>query len=1134
MENLDTRFSMRFHSLLNLVTRIALASHLHASTVLLTDSFNSVSTDVSTFNDTLASDQSGSLAPITYTVAGQSQGWQLQHGNGGKMLMAGWHSGLNADLYAGLNRNFAADANLQDLPLKIQFDLNVTGASAPQNWATIAIGSAQNSFVNNPANKFSSLFRLNGGTQQFASGNLVSNGLTWTPAGSTITVILSDTTGVRSAFNGNGSLARIYVNGTPGGHFTLPQMNASDGWIGFEANAAFALYDNLSVSLTDDTEPAIRFSQFPKPLQLYPRNPATGLGNVLMQGEVTGADCTGVSVTVLRNGAPHSILSQPLTYSNGVAPFTIQAPIAAELANYSFQFHVTRNGTNHLVAVANDVVAGDFYLINGQSNAEATIYDGSANGNQSSYLRSFGSRDDSGANVAADRNWYQANGDLLAGSGAVGQWGLRLGRRILDTYGIPVAIINGARGGWPITSFQRNDANHEDLGTNYGRALYRAAQAGGRDHIRAVFWYQGESDNGDADAHDKGWSALRDDWREDYPAIEKIYVFQLHVGCLVNQFDTDLRNRQRLFADRFPDVEIMSTTGAGNTSGNCHYPYTNGYETLADQLYHLVQRDLYGAAPQNDIEPPNPHYAYFSTPGHDQITLVMRNASDTLMFYPGAEADFRLVGSGATVTSATASGSQLILNLSGDAGGATALLYGGHAGAAEPMVSNATGVGLLAFHNLPIHPDLGLPGVPSNLVCLPVSGNRVDVSWSPAARAAEYLVRRDGVVIGKTTETIFTDTTVAPGPAYSYEIAAASPVSTSAWSSPASVSTVPDNVFAFVPEAADFTVLYRLDVPNDLRLGSSLKAPYQVDHSDSLTQPFNRVAYYLELQTSPGQPLKWVYVSCDPFTMDPKLLGVPAKATGAVFHQPVGSVNVHASSGSGVTTGTGLSAGNIEFWGDNYQVTNGYGVPGASDAVYDSGDLIVNNGTYGSMQIFREGQTLFAYNAWGAYTADSGLQSSDDLGIGNPPAGNPDWTFAANSFRHSHKRLYVLVRTDYSAWASSLGLIGGAADDDDDDGISNSAEYAFGTNPKSGSSSQAIVRTVDFATGELTYTRRKQTLTGLNYTVFYSTNLTDWFADTGASQNATDLPETDNESVNVTLSSALLSNTRLFVRIEAQ
>ena len=221
-----------------------------ASTLLLSDNFNTVTTfGVSEFNSHLATDQSGILAPVTYAVAGYDQDYKIQHGNGGYMLLAGWFNSVSLDLYASLNTNFAAYANSYNQPLKVQFDLMLTSASNPNNWATIAIGSSKNAFVNNTTNKFSSLFRLNGGTQQFASGTDVSGGFTWNATNSTITVILSDTNNVGSPFNGNGSVGRIYVNGILAYTRTLSQMTATDGYISSEANGVMAYYDNMSVSV---------------------------------------------------------------------------------------------------------------------------------------------------------------------------------------------------------------------------------------------------------------------------------------------------------------------------------------------------------------------------------------------------------------------------------------------------------------------------------------------------------------------------------------------------------------------------------------------------------------------------------------------------------------------------------------------------------------------------------------------------------------------------------------------------------------------------------------------------------------------------------------------------------------------
>jgi len=47
-------------------------------------------------------------------------------------------------------------------------------------------------------------------------------------------------------------------------------------------------------------------------------------------------------------------------------------------------------------------------------------------------------------------------------------------------------------------------------------------------------------------------------------------------------------------------------------------------------------------------------------------------------------------------------------------------------------------------------------------------------------------------------------------------------------------------------------------------------------------------------------------------------------------------------------------------------------------------------------------QTIFALNHW-----REGQRA--DLGIGNSPTGNPDWTFTANAGNYKFKKLRVLV-----------------------------------------------------------------------------------------------------------------------------
>jgi hypothetical protein len=123
--------------------------------------------------------------------------------------------------------------------------------------------------------------------------------------------------------------------------------------------------------------------------------------------------------------------------------------------------------------------------------------------------------------------------------------------------------------------------------------------------------------------------------------------------------------------------------------------------------------------------------------------------------------------------------------------------------------------------------------------------------------------------------------------------------------------------------------------------------------------------------------------------------------------------------------------------------------------------------------------------------------------------------------------------TDYAGWEPFHSLTGGQTGDDDHDGVPNIDEYAFGRDPKDGASAQPIISLPTPSSGTLTYTRRRPALTSLAFTVWTSDDLTDWTKDAGAAQTVVST-DGDIETVQVTLSSYMLSNSKLFVRISAR
>ncbi|MET7278198.1 sialate O-acetylesterase [Kribbella sp. NPDC005582] len=426
----------------------------------------------------------------------------------------------------------------------------------------------------------------------------------------------------------------------------------------------------------------VSLSEAPQDRQLVPRDTANG-ANVPVAGRITDPNVTEVQLRVSSNGHTD-------TYSSQSRDFRFTPRINAALQEYTFELRALGSGINRVVARRTGVVSGDVYVIQGQSNAEAAKYNGNANVEESPYLRSFGTPTSDAEISGADRVWHYATGDVTVQSGSIGQWAIRMGRRIVDTYKVPVAIVQGAHGGQPISFFQRNDAAPDDLTTNYGRLRTRLKAAGVIGQVRGLLWYQGESDNDNAAVHVAGFRALLADWRADFGSATRYYVNQVRTSPCNNTTSINLREAQRALGD-IDDVVLLSTNGLSGHDG-CHYAYLGGYRDLGDHNFAVIARDLYGG-PAAGVSAPNPASV---TASGSQLVVKLRTG-DPLTVAAGAAADFRVEGSAVTVSSvAYRAGGNLVLTLSGPATGVTALIYQSHIGSG-PWITNAVGSGLLAF-----------------------------------------------------------------------------------------------------------------------------------------------------------------------------------------------------------------------------------------------------------------------------------------------------------------------------------------------------------------------------------------------------------------------------------------------------
>ena len=352
----------------------------------------------------------------------------------------------------------------------------------------------------------------------------------------------------------------------------------------------------------------LEFTEVPEDYRLYARD-VLDSALVTISGKVKkDFDFEALSLKVYKDGVLHDNQKMDLIDNS----FSLLTKINAGLHQFRFELYTHKNKMDSLYMVADSVVCGDAYIITGQSNSHASS---SLSTYSNTYCRSFGVKtgfeayDDAYEKV----RWGSATGNApdLEGVGGwftktpygVGVWGMELMKRIVEEHKVPVCIINGGSGS---SSIEQNMLHPEkpSLETGFGRLAYRVDQAGLKDKVKAILWHQGETNSNFDKNHERyseNFDQLLTDWKRVYMGLEKVYLFQLHPGC-GGDYQSELRETQNQIAERYPIVDIMSTTGVTGHDG-CHFSY-EGYLEFADRIFPLVSRDFYQISNTTMISPP--------------------------------------------------------------------------------------------------------------------------------------------------------------------------------------------------------------------------------------------------------------------------------------------------------------------------------------------------------------------------------------------------------------------------------------------------------------------------------------------------------------------------------------------------
>ena len=209
----------------------------------------------------------------------------------------------------------------------------------------------------------------------------------------------------------------------------------------------------------------------------------------------------------------------------------------------------------------------------------------------------------------------------------------------------------------------------------------------------------------------------------------------------------------------------------------------------------------------------------------------------------------------------------------------------------------------------------------------------------------------------------------------------------------------------FLPdEARAYKLVYAFDPLAGKLSDGNTRFVYDTDHSAQVKGPFKKVAYFLALR-DPAGAVSYAFVAMDPFTSDVAKIGVPTVASGAIFQANVTGVTVKTNA-KGVQAGEFAEGCNIEFWPYNYGPQNPTKVPGASDQLFDFGDVMAKQSGpgYGSMQIhnWKAQHSIICFNRFGSGRAN-------DVGLGKSEGKTLDWTFTSSAKNYSQGEFLVLV-----------------------------------------------------------------------------------------------------------------------------
>ena len=312
--------------------------------------------------------------------------------------------------------------------------------------------------------------------------------------------------------------------------------------------------------------------------------------------------------------------------------FTVK--LKAGLIKYQVEFGTKTGGTETVLQTVGNLVCGDAYLIDGQSNALAMDTGEKSPNDTSEWIRSYGGPTGRGdatdwggngkrPNLWSCPAWRPEKGrkrlTRLVGHGACQT--ARGKREDADLH------HSSSRGRHPHRRAQAQRTNRGDLNNVRPHALAGATGPVDARYSRRALAPRRSDQGSDGPDGGYGWETYQQyfinmsaAWKQDLPNIRHYYVFQIWPnGCSKGNGHGDmLREEQRTLPRLYSNMDVMSTLGI-KPPGPCHYPLT-GWAEFARLMQPLIERDFYGQSARA-VTAPDLKRAYYTSSAKDAIIL---------------------------------------------------------------------------------------------------------------------------------------------------------------------------------------------------------------------------------------------------------------------------------------------------------------------------------------------------------------------------------------------------------------------------------------------------------------------------------------------------------------------------------